>query len=740
VRDEPDGRGVRRAINASARIAARLNPARLATTLARNVSLTSWLAVVVLVTTIVSLLVVSVVSLSHSTEVSNDVFGQRVQALRSLKASDIEFYLNTSIAQTKALASSATTIEAAERFADAYGELAVAEPESAATSEVRDYYRSQYVPDLEQATGVSISWRDLVPSSNAGTILQHAYVTSNQVDPGTAKLVYDAGDGSTWSTVHSQYHPGFLDITDRLGLDDLYIIDPNGGSIVYSTSKAPDFATTLDRGPYSSSSLATVVRAVRDSPDAGTVRIADLAPYGAALGEPAGFFAAPILSGSELVGVLAIRLPVDEINKIMTSDGNWTSEGLGETGESFLVGADGRMRSISRLYLEDPAAYLAAVESSRSLSDAAYDAVRALGTTVVFQPAADRDLLERASAGSLDVFETTGYLGRDVLASYEPVDVEQLSWYVVVQVDRDEITELGVDYRQMILIVVSVFVLVVTFVTVGWARRALDPVRAISDMLTNALDGKPADEVAKTTGGPIVDQALASRVNRIIATSERRRSEVEQAARERIEVLRGLLPPTITRRLEVGDRMVVEQVLQASLVVVSVEGLGALIGAGDVSTSRSILDRVVGVLDSIAVENGLERIKVVGDLYYAGCGLSDPYLDHAPRALEFARGVQRQLSEIAGELPYRLAPAIGIHSGPVSAGLAGSSRLVYDVWGETLDTTSLLAHRALPGEILVSVETRELLPAEKVSAARADKGDPVAWHLPPIAGEEANGL
>lgn len=708
----------------------RVNPKHLVGASGRSISLTSWLAVVVLTITVISLIVVSIVSLSHGTELSDNILEQRVRALRSLKASEIARYVNTTIAQTSALASSDTTVEATERFTQAYRELLTQDPGTAATDDVLSFYRYEFGPDLEAATGVTIAWRDLVPTGNASTYLQYAYVTANESGPSVGRLVDDAGDGSEWSAVHQEFHPTFLDITDRLGVDDLYIIDPDEGVVVYSTGKAPDFATSLGRGPYSASALATLTRAVREAPEAGAVMVADLAPYAPALGEPAGFFAAPILTDGRLIGVLVIRIPVDKVNEIMTSNGNWADEGLGATGETYLVGSDGRMRSISRIFLEDPAAYFAGVEAARSLSGSSVDTVRALGTTVVFQQAADPDMLEQASEGNRDVFETTNYVGHEVFASYEPVDVEEVNWFVVLEVDREEARASLIDFRQTILIVVSVFVLLVTFFTVAWARRALDPVRAISERLMRAIKGEPSTDMAPSREGPIDIDQLNDDVTRIIEMSDARRLEVSHAAGNRLETLRGLLPPAIIDRLDVGDRLVVEQIFQASVAVVSLEGLGALIRGSDAATSRSVLDQVVDLLDTMSAEHGLERVKVVGDLYYAGCGLSNPYLDHAPRALDFALEAEQGLSELSVKLSRPLSLAVGIHSGPVSVGLAGSSRLVYDVWGETLATSSLLARRARPGEILVSAETRKLLPPGTEVRAHNDGQEPRAWQVP----------
>ena len=119
-----------------------------------------------------------------------------------------------------------------------------------------------------------MSWRTLVPASDPGTYLQRHYVVGAE-DGGDQALIDDAGDGSTWSEVHRDLHLGFLEVAALLGVADLYIIEPDRGIIVYSAAKKIDFATSLDVGPHSGSTLAAVMRMVREAPESGVVSLVD---------------------------------------------------------------------------------------------------------------------------------------------------------------------------------------------------------------------------------------------------------------------------------------------------------------------------------------------------------------------------------------------------------------------------------------------------------------------------------
>ena len=105
-------------------------------------------------------------------------------------------------------------------------------------------------------------------------------------------------------------------------------------------------------------------------------------------------------------------------------------------------------------------------------------------------------------------------------------------------------------------------------------------------------------------------------------------------------------------------------------------------------------------------------MKLVGDAYYAGCGLSQPYLDHVPRSVAFALDVRDIMREFNAEHGTPLRVSMGIHSGPVTVGLTGSKRLVYDLWGEPVRAAHFLARRAQADEILVTDKVRRLLPSD----------------------------
>ncbi|MCP4965349.1 MAG: hypothetical protein GY926_08940 [bacterium] len=678
----------------------------------RNVSMASWLAVAILIVTVTSLVVTSILSLTYGSDLASGLADSQSNGRSAVKAEEVARYLNSMRSQTAALAASKGTETALERFADAYRQLEATDADALdeAESIVDDFYRDSFTPALEQTLGVAVGWRSLVPVNDAAVYLQRHYVAAEE-DLGQG-LVDDAGDGSEWSAVHREFHLNLLDTAVRLGADDLYLVDADG-NIVYSVAKEIDFATSLDLGPHGGSTLAVVTRAARDAAEKGTTQVVDMAAYTPDLGSPMMFIASPIFDSDSMSGVLILKIPSESIDTIVTSEQGWDDEGFGDTGEVYLVGEDGRMRSVARRFVEDRDAFLTDVSTVGAASAAEQTAMNGVGTTAIFLKAADRsDLAAAAESGSA----TTGglnYLLRPVLSSVDSLEVDGFTWYVVTEVEDEEVTTPIQDFRRALLVAVAVFVIGITFATVAWARRVFRPVRMISERLRRAAhDEDPKEWDESLSKAPTDFTDLAHNIDEMLAALESRQSDLRSAAHERLATVRSLLPPAIAERVESGDRDVVDRIPQAGIVVVVTEGLGELVDAQQIKEAQKLLDRLISEVDAAAVHHGLERVKLIGDAYYAGCGLSRPYLDHVPRSVAFALDVRDIVAELNTTNGAQLRVAAGIHSGPVTTGLAGSKRLIYDLWGETVHIAHFLARLAQPGEILVSSEVQDLLPSE----------------------------
>lgn len=197
----------------------------------------------------------------------------------------------------------------------------------------------------------------------------------------------------------------------------MFLIAPEG-TVIYTAFKEADFTTNFTTGPYSQSNLAKVTAAVRQASMTDYVKSVDFDSYRPSYGAPAAFIAAPIFNKSEFIGVLAFQLPVDEINNVMTGNRNWKSDGLGTTGETYLVGPDYLMRSVSRFLAEDPKGYAKTLREI-GVSEKIINKINKYGTSILEQKV-QTEAVRQALAGKQGTQIINDYCSVPVLSSYAP--------------------------------------------------------------------------------------------------------------------------------------------------------------------------------------------------------------------------------------------------------------------------------------------------------------------------------
>jgi len=678
--------------------------------IARNTSAATRLSLTVLLVALVSLVITSIVGLTRGSELADDVLDERLVAIGASRADEVERYIASLQRSTVGQAISPSTADAIRQFASAYEELQVDNPVTDDLQAVDEFYSDVVAPRLTEVRGRPVSAAGLVPRAPAAIHLQANYVVPGDSadDQG---LIADAGDGSRWSEVHSSLHQSIEQFVLRTGVDDLYLIEPNNNVVVYSTAKDIDFATSLLTGPQSGSALAALINSFPRDPEGGVAAIADYTRYTAAGDEPSLFVASPVVTDGDLVGYVVLRIGTEQLTSLTTDDGSW--EELGDTGETYLVAADDLMRSDARGFIEDETAYLAEVSAEQTATEGQIRSMRQLGTTTLFQPVDDDDV-DAALAGEPRLVETTNYLGADVVSSQRALDIDGLDWAIFADVNRREIEQPVEDFARNLLIAIAVFIVAITFLAVRWSDRTLKPLRIISTRLRtvrrggDAEAGESSEALPANSPAELVD--LAADIETMLATLEARNAAAEERTSERRALLRRILPPQVVRRAEAGERDVLDQVGHATVAVVVLRGLGALMLAGSGDDARSLLDEFVEEADVLANKHGLDRIRLTGDAYFAACGTTRPHLDHAQRAAAFVLDIRQLIDDLAEGNPV-IALSAGLDSGPVTVGLTGGSRLVYDSWGPTVRTAAALARRAASGEILASAATRALLPS-----------------------------
>jgi class 3 adenylate cyclase/CheY-like chemotaxis protein len=188
-----------------------------------------------------------------------------------------------------------------------------------------------------------------------------------------------------------------------------------------------------------------------------------------------------------------------------------------------------------------------------------------------------------------------------------------------------------------------------------------------------------------------------------------RRIEDETAKFERL--LLTILPRQVIGRLNHGEAMIADRFEGVSVLFADLVGFTAHSARIKPAAIVDYLNRLFSEFDELARELGVEKIKTIGDAYMAVAGLPDPNPDPFAAIAKMALGMLDRLDRVNRHFGWPLRIRIGIHSGPVVAGVIGAHRFIYDVWGDTVNVASRLEAYSLPNRIHVSQDIARHLAA-----------------------------
>ena len=328
-------------------------------------SLRTKILVLMLLMALIPLGVVDIMGYFGSRTALRDNAAGRITAVRDHRANQIQSYFSTMSAVLDTLAQN---------------------PETAASLPAFSAALTDAGPD--KVRGVYLDRSDLILSLEAGA----------------------------YSTVHERYAGLFGQWLALSGAADLYLIDP-AGNVVASVRKGKAFATNLTSGPYKGENLAALARILL-SQSTPVVKAADFAPFGPLDGKPQAFLGRPVMREGKSVGALVVQFGLEPIDRIAAD-----STGLGRTGQTLIVGADGLLRSNTRFVADGQA----------------------------LRQAADGESARLALAGQTDVKVSTDYRGKQVLSAYRPLDLPSLNWAVVTD---SELSEVDAGANNLILAMV----------------------------------------------------------------------------------------------------------------------------------------------------------------------------------------------------------------------------------------------------------------------------------------------
>ncbi|MFN3531896.1 MAG: methyl-accepting chemotaxis protein [Candidatus Brocadia sp.] len=296
--------------------------------------------------------------------------------------------------------------------------------------------------------------------------IRDLYIAKNPFPAGKKLEYFDAQDGSNYSKIHVRIHPFFKSFLEGYGYYDIFLVDAENGDVLYTVFKELDFGSNLVSGTYSATNIARLFKEINSANANNKVcKLVDFESYAPSNGDPASFIASPVYDGDQKIGAVIFQMPINKIDAVMQE-----RSGLGETGESYLVGVDKLMRSNSR-FSEKPTVLVNKV---------------------------DTEAVKEAIGGKTDCKIITDYRGVPVLSAYAPFNILGMNWAIIAEIDKAEAFKAVDDLRKWMIIIgiasagfvagLGILVVKITSKISGLFRALLDDLTESSTQVASASE------------------------------------------------------------------------------------------------------------------------------------------------------------------------------------------------------------------------------------------------------------
>jgi len=490
----------------------------------------------------IAVIIISLMVSAYSTRAAleQEAF-ERLTAVREMKSQQIEDYFLSIRNQVTTFSEDRMIVNAMRRFSDSFrsfeGELTARREDFADSgAALNEYYEQEFLPRLAKNQEAQPELASYWPPESATQLLQYLYIADNENGTGEKHLLDAAQDYTSYSAFHRLYHPTIRSYLEKFGYYDIFLVDAETGHIVYSVFKEVDYGTSLLHGPYSNTNFARAFREAREAVERDFVSIVDFNHYAPSYNGEASFIASPIFDGEENIGVLVFQMPVSRIDDIMTNRQGWADVGLGESGETYIVGEDLTLRNQSRFLIEDRDNYLAMLRDIGVAEDRVAR-IASLDTAIGLQQA-DTVGTRAAQRGETGTELFPDYRGVNVLSSYSPLDIEGLHWVIMSEIDEAEAFRHIEKFRDRMLMLGSVLIALAVYLSYFLSLSLTRPIRFLGQSAQQLTSGNLDEQVARLSGDEIGDlaenfESMRVELKGTFAEIQRKNDELEERVQER---------------------------------------------------------------------------------------------------------------------------------------------------------------------------------------------------------------
>ena len=469
----------------------------------------------------------------------------KLTAIRELKASQIEEYFNHISNQLISFSTDQTIIDAMVEFKKGFlsieTELGLNDKQTGRVdSRLHKYYENIYIPELNRNLETGAELADVWPQDSRAILLQSLYVVSPKIKAEIAPPLRFEYRETSYHRAYQKYDPIIRLLLEESGFHDVLLVDHESGNIVYSASREVDYGTSLLSGPYRSTNLAKVFRAVQAFGNRKQVQLIDFAPYPPSYNTPESFIASPIYNDNHQLGVLIFQVQVDRINDIMTNEQAWAKVGQGESEETYIVGDDYTLRNQSRTFIENYDKYFTLAQEI-GMSEKTIKMIKNLNSTIALHTVRS-DAVDAALQGEIGTGTFVDYRGEQFLSSYKPLAIPGVNWVIMSEVDKAEaFGPAGVLLNKMLLTFFASIVTIV-FLAIYFAKTITRPLSVLQENAKELSEGNLSIDIKTDGHDEIGDLArsftiMRNSINQLVGDLRVHGEQLEDRVEKRTEEL-----------------------------------------------------------------------------------------------------------------------------------------------------------------------------------------------------------
>jgi len=645
----------------------------------RKLGVQSKVLAMVLLASLLSLLLTGLLSYNIGSNVVATAVTNQLVAMRNSRAEALKDYFGFLRNHVLTMSEGFLVVDSIRDFRAAFPKLQNTKLNPEQRKKLVAYYTDVFIPKLKKNVEGDPALATYLPQNGADSFFSY-YYTANNPNPENLELLDDAGDGSEYSAFHRKYNKPFRRLADVFGYRDVFLVDIDTANVVYSVAKEADMGSNLKTGVFADTALAKTFEEVRKSRDPNFVYISDIEHYKASYGEPALFIGSTVFDGDKFIGALIYQINPEQIDRVITFNRKWEQKGLGKTGEAFVVGQDFKLRSSLRTFLQNPDQYFQTLRSG-GVSQEKIDWIKRANSPVLIQEVKTEGA-KLSLAGQTGEMEEVDYRGKRVLKSFQPLRIGNHEWGLVVKIDKAEALQGVRRLRDALLLLGAVLIPLLTLMSLALARTFIRPIQRLMGATKQIIAGDSAVQVKVDSADEFGE--LSSSFNSMAATLQQREEAIRSQLQENDRLLLNILPARTAERLKQGEQSITEQYPSVSVLYADLEGFQDLSSELEPDQAIVVLNELIGAFDDAAERCGVEKLRSTGSNYLAVCGLSVPRIDDEKRTVELALAMLQVVDRLSAKHGVRLSLDIGIHAGALAAGVVGSGKFYYDVWGETV--------------------------------------------------------